>query len=87
MSEIYFVVKSLIITIVLILCLQVRVAGDTIENHANNWVHSSSAGEYLTQVAEGASLALKMDLRKPMNWSWVQATIERSCRIQQRPGA
>ncbi len=76
MSEIYFVVKSLIITIVLILCLQVRVAGDTIENYANNWVHSSSAGEYLTRVAEGASLALKNGFKKA-NELVMGATIDR----------
>ena len=54
MSEFFFVMKTLIITVVLILCLQIRVGRMTLEQRSLQWMHESSAIEALRGVADGA---------------------------------
>jgi ABC-type molybdate transport system substrate-binding protein len=54
MGEVVFVIKSLIMTIVVIVCLQIRVGQQTVEGHAMNWIHNSAISQHLQDVAEGA---------------------------------
>ncbi len=54
MGEVMFVIKSLIVTVVLIVCLQIRVGQRTVEGHAMSWIHHSSISQHLQDVAEGA---------------------------------
>ena len=54
MEEVMFVIKSLIVTVVVIVCLQIRVGQQTVEAHAMDWIHHSSISQHLQDVAEGA---------------------------------
>lgn len=57
MSELFFVLKTLVITVAIVFLLQVRVGRSTIEQHSLTWMHQSAAIEALRGVAAGAILA------------------------------
>lgn len=59
MSELFFVIKSFIISIVLIMFLQVKLGNTTVENHTFSWIHGSAIGKHLAKVAEGGTLVIK----------------------------
>jgi hypothetical protein len=58
MPEIAFVIKSFVIAVLVVICLQVRIGSTTLENHAQEWIHTSSVALYLQEAADGASLML-----------------------------
>lgn len=57
MSAFFFVVKTVILTVVIVILLQVRVGRSTIEEHSLAWMHRSQAMEALRGVADGAVAA------------------------------
>lgn len=54
MGDFLFVVKCLIATVVLVVILQIRVGGRTMESHTVQWIHRSAIAKTLDDVAEGA---------------------------------
>ena len=59
MGEIFFVLKSFAISVLVILCLQIQSGGVTLEEKAEDWIRTSPIGRKLGEVAQGASLAVR----------------------------
>lgn len=59
MSELIFVVKSLVLTVVLVVFMQVKVGNASLEAYSQNWLQKSTVSVYLQSVAAGGALALK----------------------------
>lgn len=58
MPELMSVIKSFFAALLIVICLQVRIGTGTLENHAQEWIHTSSVGLYLQGAADGATLIL-----------------------------
>ncbi len=54
MSELFFVFKTFIITLVLILVMQIKIGKTTLETQSLRWLRDSVAVDGLRGVAEGA---------------------------------
>lgn len=59
MSELIFVLKSLIITVVLIVAMQVKIGNSSLESYSQWWIQKSSVSIYVQSVAAGGAMALK----------------------------
>jgi len=59
MSELMFVVKSFIITVVLVVAMQVKVGNSSLEAYSQSWLQKSSVSIYVQSVAAGGALALR----------------------------
>lgn len=59
MSELMFVLKSFIITVVLVVAMQVKVGNSSLESYSQWWLQKSSVSIYIQSVAAGGALALK----------------------------
>lgn len=58
MSELFFVVKCLVLTAALTLLSQVRLGNSTIEQRANQWLVASPAAVWVQSAAAGGALAI-----------------------------
>jgi len=54
MGEFFFVLKALVMTVVLVLCMQIKIGHETIERKSLDWMHESVAVSALRGVADGA---------------------------------
>lgn len=54
MTDLLFVIRMVIITVVIVLLMQIKIGPATIEQHSTEWLHSSSAVASLQGVSEGA---------------------------------
>lgn len=54
MDELRFVLKGLVFAFLVVMGLQIKVGGETLEMKSSRWVHSSSVGSFLNQSAQGA---------------------------------
>lgn len=59
MGEFFFVVKSLLATIVILFIMQIRIGGVTLETSAHNWIQTSPIAKQLEKVAAGGVLAVR----------------------------
>lgn len=59
MSEWIFVIKSLAITAALLVLMQVKIGGHSIETYSEYYLTRSTASIYVQSVAAGGALALK----------------------------
>ena len=59
MSEIFFVLKSILITVVIVTCLQIKIGPKTVEERSLTWMHRSVAIDALRGVADGAVVAIE----------------------------
>lgn len=59
MGEFMFVVKTFIFTLILVVIMQIKIGGFTIEEHSLDWLHESSVVRELQEVAQGAIRASK----------------------------
>lgn len=59
MSELMFVVKSLVLTVLLTVFMQVKVGNSSLEAYSQNWLQRSQVSIYIQSVAAGGALALK----------------------------
>lgn len=59
MDEFMFVMKSLLVTVILLFCLQIKINNVTAETHALEWIEGSSVTRYLQNVAGGAVLGIR----------------------------
>lgn len=67
MSEFFFVVKTALFSALILMLLQMKVAGTTLEEHSKNWIYHSKVGDEMQSVARGAVRA-GYD-----GWDWVQS--------------
>ncbi len=58
MSEMFFVIKVFLFSALMMALLQIRVGDHNIEQHSQNWLHSSSVVQVLNNVSLGASRAI-----------------------------
>lgn len=54
MGDFFFVVKCFIATVVIVVLLQIKIGGRTLESQTVNWIHRSGFAHQLQDVAEGA---------------------------------
>jgi hypothetical protein len=59
MPEVMFVLKSLVVTVVLMMCLQIKVGNASLEDNLEIWIRTSSVAEYVHSVSSGAVLAIR----------------------------
>lgn len=59
MSEIMFVVKCLVLTVVLTVFMQMKVGNASLEAYSQHWLQKSPVSIYVQSVAAGGALALK----------------------------
>lgn len=59
MPEIMFVLKAFLVSVVITICMQVKVGNASLESQASLWLQTSSVPVYLTKVSQGAVLAIK----------------------------
>lgn len=59
MSELFGALKTLLVSFVILMALQMRVGGVTIESKLTDWYYTSGASKYLQQTASGAVLSIK----------------------------
>jgi hypothetical protein len=71
MQDIFFVIKCIVITTVVVIAMQMRIGHRTAEDHVMSWIHSSSVRGTLQEVAEGAVKAGKNG--KDAIWNFVSA--------------
>lgn len=69
MGEIWLIVKSLVLSIAVVMLMQVRVGGETVEQQTLAWIHTSGAVEVLQDVAAGGIKAFHEGVE------WVQRAI------------
>lgn len=59
MEELRFVVKCLMFTMLMVVLMQVKMGGATIEARAFNWLRTSSVSQYIQAAAAGGAMALR----------------------------
>lgn len=59
MSEAIFVLKCLVFTAILVVFMQLKVGGATIEKRAYGWLQHSTVSQYVQSVAAGGVMALR----------------------------
>lgn len=59
MSEALFVLKCLAFTAVLVIFMQLKVGGASIEKHTYGWLQHSTVSQYVQSVAAGGAMAIR----------------------------
>ncbi|WP_374076730.1 hypothetical protein [Bdellovibrio bacteriovorus] len=59
MEELKFVLKCFACTALLIVLMQVKVGGASIENHSFRWLQNSMVSQYIQSAAAGGAMALR----------------------------
>lgn len=59
MSELFFVLKCLVFTAILVIAMQVRVGGQSLESRAYHWLQKSDVSQYVQSVAAGGAMAIR----------------------------
>ena len=72
MSEIFFVAKALVISMIVIMLMQIKIGQNTIEQRSLEWMRESVAVQALRGVAESAVTVFGL------GYDWVKKQIERS---------
>ncbi|CAN5608905.1 hypothetical protein BH10BDE1_BH10BDE1_21460 [soil metagenome] len=54
MSEFFFVVKTVLFSALVLMLLQMKVGGSSLEHQAESWIYQSRAGAEVQAVARGA---------------------------------
>jgi hypothetical protein len=66
MSELFFVIKTALFSVLLLMTLQMKVGRLTLEQHSEKWIYESKLGNEMQIVARGALKA------GHEGWSWIQ---------------
>lgn len=69
MSELFTAIKTVMFSVLVLMVLQMRWQGETLEDHSEEWIYRSDAGAQLQTVAKGAVKAAHS------GWSWIQDQI------------
>lgn len=59
MMDFFFFVKTLLLTVIVVLMLQIQVGKKTIEMHLHDWMENSLASGFLDHAAHGGAHFLK----------------------------
>ncbi len=59
MEELKFVLKCFCFTALLIVLMQVKVGGASIETHSFRWLQRSTVSQYIQSAAAGGAMALR----------------------------
>lgn len=59
MEELKFVVKCFVFTMLLIVVMQIKVGGYSIEAHSFHWLRKSTISQYIQSAAAGGAMALR----------------------------
>lgn len=59
MEELKFVFKCFAFTALLIVLMQVKVGGDSVEAHSFRWLRQSTVSQYIQSAAAGGAMALR----------------------------
>lgn len=59
MSELFFCLKTFVLTIAIVIVMQVQVGERTLENHALSWVQTSPIVSPLNSVARGGAKVIR----------------------------
>lgn len=59
MEELKFVIKCLIFTMFLVVLMQVKVGGVSIETRSFTWLQKSPTSQYIQSAAAGGAMALR----------------------------
>jgi hypothetical protein len=78
MSEMFNAIKTVLFSVLVLMVLQMKWEGSTLETHSENWVYRSGAGEQIQNVASGLVKASKE------GWSWLKAQIASASRTQEQ---
>ena len=64
MGDFLFVIRTFIVTVVVLLILQVKVGDFTLEQRSMNWVRSSVVVSHLQEVADGSIVFIERNFKK-----------------------
>jgi len=59
MDALKFVLKCFFFTALLVVLMQIKVGGNTVENHSFRWLQKSGVSQYIQSVAAGGAMALR----------------------------
>lgn len=59
MEELKFVVRCLVFTMLMVVIMQVKVGGYSIEAHSFHWLRKSTISQYIQSAAAGGAMALR----------------------------
>ncbi|UOF00308.1 hypothetical protein [Bdellovibrio reynosensis] len=59
MEELKYILKCFCFTALLIVLMQVKVGGTSMEEHSFRWLRSSTVSEYIQSAAAGGAMALR----------------------------
>lgn len=59
MEELKFVVKCFVFTMLLVVLMQVKVGGYSIEAYSFHWLRKSTVSQYIQSAAAGGAMALR----------------------------
>lgn len=59
MTELKFVAKCFLFTAILVVMMQLKVGGSTIEAYSFHWLRKSTVSQYVQSVAAGGAMALR----------------------------
>ncbi|MDX9732174.1 MAG: hypothetical protein RBT63_10420 [Bdellovibrionales bacterium] len=68
MSEFFFVVKTALLSALLLMVLQMKIGGVTLEKRSEEWIYSSRPGVELQKVARGALRASQEGWQGLQGW-------------------
>lgn len=80
MSELFTAIKTVMFSVLVLMVLQMKWQGATLEDHSEEWIYQSDAGAQLQTVAKGAVKAAHS------GWYWVREQI-RNQDLEQDSGA
>jgi hypothetical protein len=69
MSEFFTAIKTVLFSVLVLMVLQMKWQGETLEVHSEEWIYRSEAGAQLQTVARGAVKAAHG------GWNWLQDQI------------
>lgn len=59
MIDFFFFVKTLFLTLIVVLLLQIQVGSKTVEGHMHEWMEGSVAASFLGNAAHGGAIIIK----------------------------
>lgn len=59
MEELKFIIKCYLFTALLVVLMQVKVGGTSIETYAFRWLRTSTTSQYIQSAAAGGAMALR----------------------------
>lgn len=68
MADFFFVVKTLLFTLALVVLMQIKVGNSTIEERSHEWIQHSAIHRTLGKVAFGAVVAMKDSAQYVKDW-------------------